>query len=611
MTVSDAQDMSDRAEGTEGKILLSKEDYEALCNALGRAPNLTEQGCFLNLWSEHCAYRSSTECLKTLPTTGDDVLIGPGDDAAVVSLDDETVLIIGMESHNHPSYVEPHDGAATGVGGIVRDIISMGGRPIALMDPLYFGPLSSSKNRYLFEHVVAGIGDYGNCIGVPVVRGEVFFDRGYSGNPLVNVVCVGLAPRQRVVTGRSKKAGNSVMLIGSRTGRDGLGGASFASRDLSSSPEEDRPSVQIGDPYTEKLLIEATLEAIEMGIVESCKDLGAAGLTGASSELAASGGHGIHITADNVPLREEGLTTYEILLAESQERMILEVKPEDEGIIHEIAKKYDINCAKIGVLSDDGKFLVEHGGEVVVDIPIDLLAGGAPSFTRTPEEKKREVEEFVSTPIEKLKDVWLRVLSSENIAHKQWVYSQYDHEVQVRTHVKPGHDAAVLVLDPHVIALSCGCNPRHVGFSPYEGTKLSVLENVTNLACMGASPFCAVNCLNFGNPEDNKVYWEFSEAVRGLGDMCRTLNVPVVGGNVSFYNESEELGTEVLPTPSLGIVGRLNDEFSKMILSGNASLPSPRAKKNETLLLIGNTYEEMGGSEYSSIVGGGGTPPVF
>ena len=360
MTVSDAQDMSDRAEGTEGKILLSKEDYEALCNALGRAPNLTEQGCFLNLWSEHCAYRSSTECLKTLPTTGDDVLIGPGDDAAVVSLDDETVLIIGMESHNHPSYVEPHDGAATGVGGIVRDIISMGGRPIALMDPLYFGPLSSSKNRYLFEHVVAGIGDYGNCIGVPVVRGEVFFDRGYSGNPLVNVVCVGLAPRQRVVTGRSKKAGNSVMLIGSRTGRDGLGGASFASRDLSSSPEEDRPSVQIGDPYTEKLLIEATLEAIEMGIVESCKDLGAAGLTGASSELAASGGHGIHITADNVPLREEGLTTYEILLAESQERMILEVKPEDEGIIHEIAKKYDINCAKIGVLSDDGKFLVEH-----------------------------------------------------------------------------------------------------------------------------------------------------------------------------------------------------------------------------------------------------------
>ena len=247
----------------------------------------------------------------------------------------------------------------------------------------------------------------------------------------------------------------------------------------------------------------------------------------------------------------------------------------------------------------------------MVDIPIDLLAGGAPSFTRTPEEKKREVEEFVSTPIEKLKDVWLRVLSSENIAHKQWVYSQYDHEVQVRTHVKPGHDAAVLVLDPHVIALSCGCNPRHVGLSPYEGTKLSVLENVTNLACMGASPFCAVNCLNFGNPEDNKVYWEFSEAVRGLGDMCRTLNVPVVGGNVSFYNESEELGTEVLPTPSLGIVGRLNDEFSKMILSGNASLPSPRAKKNETLLLIGNTYEEMGGSEYSSIVGGGGTPPIF
>ncbi|MHC1592858.1 MAG: phosphoribosylformylglycinamidine synthase subunit PurL, partial [Methermicoccaceae archaeon] len=424
--------------------MVSGEDFETITKALGREPNLVEQGCFLNLWSEHCAYRSSASVLATLPSSGMRMIVGPGDDAAVVRLENGWALAIGMESHNHPSYVDPYNGAATGVGGIVRDILSMGARPIALMDPLYFGELKRPKNIFLFEHVVAGIADYGDCIGVPVVGGELFFHDSYSGNPLVNVVCIGLVREDGIITSTSKRAGDAIVLMGSTTGRDGLGGASFASRDLSSCSDEDRPSVQIGDPYTEKLLIEATLEAKEKGLVKACKDLGAAGLTGASTELAAKGGLGLTIDADKVPLRDEGLTPYEILIAESQERAVLEVAPEDVDKVFAIAQKYDLAHAVVGKLTQEKRFVVMFRGEAVVDVPIELLVGGAPMYERATAPPRRE--STIEVPeAHDLKESLLALLSSPNIASGEWVYRQYDHEVQLRTYTKPGQDAGVLV----------------------------------------------------------------------------------------------------------------------------------------------------------------------
>ncbi|KUK04843.1 MAG: phosphoribosylformylglycinamidine synthase subunit PurL [Methanosarcinales archaeon] len=594
--------MASSPHSEEEFMILPREDFEVITRALGREPNIVEQGCFLNLWSEHCSYRSSASVLSTLPTTGERVLVGPGDDAAVVRLENGWALAIGMESHNHPSYVDPYNGAATGVGGIVRDILSMGARPIALMDPLYFGGLEKPKNVYLFEHVVAGIADYGNCIGVPVVRGEVFFHDSYSGNPLVNVVCIGLVREENITTSVSKRAGDALVLIGSTTGRDGLGGASFASRDLSSCSDEDRPSVQIGDPYTEKLLIEATLEAIQKGLVRACKDLGAAGLTGASTELAAKGGLGLRIYADRVPLREEGLTAYEILIAESQERMVLEVAPENVDEVLSIAERYDLAHAVVGELTEEKRFVVMFRGEVVVDVPIDLLVGGAPMYER--ESTPRIAVSAERAPeAHDLKEVLLGLLSSPNIASKEWVYRQYDHEVQIRTHTKPGEDAGVLVCpEGFTLALSCGCNPRHVSLSPYDGTALSVLENASNLAVKGAEPIAIVNCLNFADPEDREVYFDFAESVRGLAEAARLLGVPVVGGNVSFYNESEEFDTKVLPTPSIGMVGIVRSRH----------IPPMHPVEGLELVLVGDTHAELGGSEYCALMGSdGGAAPTM
>ncbi|MDI3486690.1 MAG: phosphoribosylformylglycinamidine synthase subunit PurL [Methanolobus sp.] len=479
--------------------MLPEDDLKIITEKMGREPNLVEQGCFLNLWSEHCSYRSSAPLLKTFTTTGDKVIIGPGDDAAIISFGNGWVLAIGMESHNHPSYVDPYNGAATGVGGIVRDIISMGARPIALMDPLYFGPLNNPKNLYLFEHIIEGIAGYGNCIGVPVVRGEAFFDESYSGNPLVNVVAVGLAREENVVTACSQKAGNKLVLMGSTTGRDGLGGASFASRDLSEDSEaEDRPSIQIGDPFTEKLVIEATLEAIGKGYVKSCRDLGAAGLAGASSEMAAKGNLGMKIIADNVILRESGMTPYEILIAESQERMLLEVEPENVDAVLDIAKKYDLNGSMIGELTEELNYTVQFQGEIAADIPVKLLTEGAPTFERpstAPEE--RDIGDKPELPAD-LKQAIIDVLSSHNVASKRWIYRQYDHEVQVRTVTKPGDDAGILRIDGNEgIALSCGCNPRHTLLDPYSGGKGTVVENAMNLAVKGARGIAIVDCLNF------------------------------------------------------------------------------------------------------------------
>ncbi|MDD2614719.1 MAG: phosphoribosylformylglycinamidine synthase subunit PurL, partial [Methanosarcina sp.] len=414
--------------------MLPEEDLKIIKKELGREPTLVEQGCFLNMWSEHCSYRSSAPLLKTFTTTGENVIIGPGDDAAVIRFEDGYVLTIGMESHNHPSYIDPYNGAATGVGGIIRDIISMGARPIALMDPLYLGPLDTPKNLFLFEQIIKGIAGYGNCIGVPVVNGETFFDQNYSGNPLVNVVAVGLCKEEDIITARTQKAGNKLVLAGSTTGRDGLGGASFASRDLESSDAKERTNVQVGDPYIEKLLIEMTLEATKKGYVKSCKDLGAAGLGGASSELAAKGGLGARIITDVVPQREPNMNAYEILLAESQERMLFEVAPEDVDAMLALIAKYDLNGAVVGYLTDEPNYTVEFKGEIVADIPISLLTGGAPTCEKAAIAPIVQIGESKAPETPKdLKAAFLKVLSSYNIASKEWIYRQYDHEVQLRT----------------------------------------------------------------------------------------------------------------------------------------------------------------------------------
>ncbi|MDI3538891.1 MAG: phosphoribosylformylglycinamidine synthase subunit PurL [Methanolobus sp.] len=577
--------------------MLSENDFKIVTEKMGRGPNLVEQGCFLNLWSEHCSYRSSAPLLRTFTTTGERVIIGPGDDAAVVSFGNGWVLAIGMESHNHPSYVDPYNGAATGVGGIVRDIISMGARPIALMDPLYFGPLNSSKNLYLFEHIIKGIAGYGNCIGVPVVRGEAFFDEAYSGNPLVNVVAVGLAREEDIVTACAQKAGNKLVLMGSTTGRDGLGGASFASRDLSEESEaQDRPSIQIGDPFTEKLLIEATLEVIKKGYVKACRDLGAAGLAGASSEMASKGNLGMHIIADNVILREEGMVPYEILIAESQERMLLEVEPQNVQAVLDIAKKYDLNASMIGELKQELRYTVEFKGDVVADIPIKLLTEGAPTFERLSRAPATRDEGDKPQLPQDLKEAVLKVLSSHNVASKKWIYRQYDHEVQLRTVMKPGNDAGILRIDGNEgIAMSCGCNPRQTLLDPYQGGKGTLVENAMNLAVKGSRGIAVVDCLNFGNPEKPDIYWQFKHAILGLGDGCRELGIPVVGGNVSLYNESEEFRTAIPPTPSIGVIGYISDV---------TIAPSDVfSKEGETIILVGTTRDEMGGSEYYALAG--------
>nr|WP_321496726.1 phosphoribosylformylglycinamidine synthase subunit PurL [uncultured Methanolobus sp.] len=577
--------------------MLPENDLQIITEKMGREPNLVEQGCFLNLWSEHCSYRSSAPLLKTFTTTGEKVIIGPGDDAAIVSFGNGWVLAIGMESHNHPSYVDPYNGAATGVGGIVRDIISMGARPIALMDPLYFGPLNNPKNLYLFEHIIEGIAGYGNCIGVPVVRGEAFFDESYSGNPLVNVVAVGLAREKDVVTACAQKAGNKLVLMGSTTGRDGLGGASFASRDLSEDSEaEDRPSIQIGDPFTEKLVIEATLEAIGKGYVKSCRDLGAAGLAGASSEMASKGNLGMRIIADNVILRESGMTAYEILIAESQERMLLEVEPENVDAVLDIAKKYDLNGSMIGELTKELNYTVEFQGEIAADIPVKLLTEGAPTFERpSTAPQPRDIGEKPELPAD-IKQAILNVLSSHNVASKRWIYRQYDHEVQVRTVTKPGDDAGILRIDGNEgIALSCGCNPRHTYLDPYAGGKGTVVENAMNLAVKGARGIAIVDCLNFGNPERPDIYWQFKHAILGLGDAARELSIPVVGGNVSLYNESGEFKTAIVPTPSIGLAGYIKD-----VAKAPAGVFSNRG---DTIILVGSTSDELGGSEYYNVIG--------
>ncbi|HMA04860.1 MAG TPA: phosphoribosylformylglycinamidine synthase subunit PurL [Methanomicrobiales archaeon] len=572
---------------------MQTEDLSLLRRELGRDLTDVEMACFENLWSEHCSYRSTKTLLRTLPTEGKDVIVGPGDDAAVVRYSEDLAVVVGMESHNHPSYVDPYHGSATGVGGIVRDVVSMGGRPIALLDPLYFGTFEHEKNRYLFEHVVAGIGDYGNCIGVPVVGGEMGVDPSYRGNPLVNVVCVGIVHPDRYLTARAKRPGSHLLLVGSSTGRDGLGGASFASRDLSEDSEaEDRPSVQIGDPYTEKLIIDATLEMAETGKVLSCKDLGAAGLAGASSEMCASFGALIH--ADRIHLREAGMTPPEIMLSESQERMLFEVAAADVPAMGAIAEKYDLGWSDIGEVIPECRYIIRFRGKVVADLPIQLLAGDAPLCFW--EKRPAPARAPFRTPVANLKNLALAVLSHPEVAGKDWVTEQYDHDVQLRS-ISLGRDAAVLRLGQGALVLSCGCNPRQIALAPYEGTANSLLENAANLAALGATPLCIVNCLNFASPIHPEIYWQIEQCILGLGDMARRLKIPVVGGNVSLYNESDEFGTKILPTPSIGLLGKGEVRRWKAAPAGSL------------LALVGETKPEYGGSVLDAVAGCGGDPP--
>jgi phosphoribosylformylglycinamidine synthase len=573
--------------------MLSADDLAIIRRELGREPTDVEAACFENLWSEHCSYRSTKPLLRTLPTTGKNVLLGPGDDSAIVRFSDTLALAVSMESHNHPSYVDPHDGAATGVGGIVRDVLSMGSRPIALMDPLFFGPLDTEKNRHLLEHVVAGIGGYGNCIGVPVVRGDLYFDPDFSGNPLVNVVCVGTVAPDKFITARVKKPGSHLVLIGASTGRDGLGGASFASRDLSEDSEaEDRPAVQIGDPFTEKLVIEAILDMAETGRVLACRDLGAAGLAGASSEMCSTFGGLIH--ADRVHQRETGMRPVEIMVAESQERMLIEVAPGDVPLMGRIAEKYDLKWSDIGEVIAEPRYIVKYRGATVCDLPINFLSGETPQCTW--EKKPYDAQKPFKKPDVNLKDLCLKVLSHPEIARRTWVTEQYDHEVQVRT-VSLAHDAAVLRLENAALILSCGCNPRQIFLKPYAGAANAVYENAANLACLGAEPLCILDCLNFASPVHPEIYWQIEQCVLGMGDMARAIDTPVVGGNVSLYNESEEFSSKIKPSPTIGMVGKGQVRVWKQ--------PAEGCK----LAIVGVTGSHFGGSILDAITGCGGKAP--
>ncbi|MEE6208752.1 phosphoribosylformylglycinamidine synthase subunit PurL [Salarchaeum sp. III] len=578
---------------------LADSDRELVEAELGRDPTTTEAALFENLWSEHCAYRSSRMLLSAFDSESDRVVVGPGDDAAVVALDEDTYLTFGVESHNHPSYVDPYDGAATGVGGIVRDTLSMGAYPIALADSLYFGDFDAEHSRYLLDGVVEGISDYGNAIGVPTVGGSTQFHPDYEGNPLVNVACVGLLDADRLVTAEAQEPGNKLVLVGNGTGRDGLGGASFASEDLAEDAEtEDRPAVQVGDPYTEKLLIEANEDLVSANLVESARDLGAAGLGGASCELVAKGGLGCVIDLARVHQREPNMNATEILLAESQERMCYEVAPENVDAVRDIAETYDLGCSVIGDLTDSGRFVCEFEGETVVDAPAEYLADGAPLNDLPTEEPPEPTVDLPDTPLESAFDA---VLSSPNTASKRWVYRQYDHEVGARTSVRPGDDAALLAVRRagQGVALSAGANPNWTAAAPYEGAYATAVENATNLAAVGATPLAAVDCLNGGNPEKPDVYGGFTSVVDGLADGCRDLSVPVVGGNVSLYNDSAT--GPIPPTPTLAMLGT----------KSGYDAPGTGLSGEGTLLLVGGHASCLGGSEYLAQSGGSDRFPAL
>ena len=584
------------------RLNLTLEEYQRIRRILKREPTLTELGIFSVQWSEHCSYKSSKVYLKQFPTKGKRILVEAGkENAGLVDIGDGLAIAFKVESHNHPSAVEPHAGAATGVGGIIRDIFTMGARPIALFDSLRFGPLNGeARTRFLFEGVVKGIADYGNAVGVPTVGGEIYFDETYRENPLVNVMCIGLVRAEQIARGQARGIGNPVIYVGSSTGRDGLGGASFASREITEESEADRPAVQIGDPFTEKCLIEATLEALATGDVVGIQDMGAAGLTCSTCETASRGGCGIEIDIAKVPRREEGMSPYDVMLSESQERMLLIVARGREAGIKRIFQKWGLNAVTIGQVTDDNLMRVNDGRKLAAEIPVGALTHDAPVYRR-PVRRPRNLSRAQRLPLRAIPQprdygrALLQLLASPTIANKAGVYSQYDHMVQTNTVVLPGRaDAAVLRLKgtDRLLAAAIDGNGTYCVLDPYEGGKLAIAEAARNLVCVGAEPLAVTDCLNFGNPEDPEVMWQLKECVRGITEACRAFGTPVTGGNVSLYNESP--GGAIDPTPVIGMIG--------LIEEARGAITAAFKDEGDVIVLLGQTKEELGGSEYLKLI---------
>ena len=582
---------------------LTEEEYERITAILGREPNFTELGVFSVMWSEHCSYKNTRLELRKLPTDGPNVLVKAGEEnAGVIDIGDGWAIAFKMESHNHPSAVEPFQGAATGVGGIIRDIFTMGARPMFFLDSLRFGPIQGGTpavkhNRRLFSEVVAGISHYGNCVGVPTIGGEVYFDESYEGNPLVNVFCLGILRHEQIARGAAKGVGNPVFYVGSETGRDGLAGASFASRDLTEESKQDRPAVQVGDPFKGKLLLEACLELLSSGCVAGIQDMGAAGLTCSTCETASRGGTGVQIDLALVPQREPGMTPYEILLSESQERMLIIVEQGREETVKEIFEKWDLPYACVGEVTDDGIMRVLNHGRVEVEIPADKLANDAPVYERevAPDGPQPEVR-IEDIPAADLHESLIRLLEHPTIASKNWVYRQYDHTVRAGTVVPPGSDAAVFYVREagKFLAATTDCNGLYCKLSPREGARIAVAEAARNLVCSGAKPLAVTDNLNFGNPYEPENFWQLREAVEGLAEACVRFGTPVTGGNVSLYNQSPRGAID--PTPTVGMVGVIGQEgwITRQFFQDASDI----------IYLIGPVGEELGASQYMTVIHG-------
>ncbi|MCD1261307.1 phosphoribosylformylglycinamidine synthase subunit PurL [Paenibacillus athensensis] len=589
---------------------VTDDEYAKICGFLGRNPNYVEIGVFSVMWSEHCSYKNSKPVLRKFPVTGPRVLMGPGEGAGIVDIGDNQAVVFKIESHNHPSAIEPYQGAATGVGGIIRDIFSMGARPVALLNSLRFGKLTNDRVKYLFEHVVSGIAGYGNCIGIPTVGGEVMFDESYEGNPLVNAMCVGIIDHDKIQRGVAKGVGNPVFYVGPATGRDGIHGATFASEELTAESEAKRPAVQVGDPFMEKLVLEACLELINSGIVLGIQDMGAAGLTCSSAEMASKAGNGMELYLDEVPQREEGMTAYEMMLSESQERMLFVVEPQHEAQAKGIFERWGLHCAKVGKVTDDGRLRLIHHGEVVADMPVGALVDECPVYNKPSQEPAYYAESasIDTTRYDEVTDLTgalKQVLASPTVASKEWVYNQYDYMVRTETVVRPGSDAAVVALrgTRKALAMTTDCNGRYVYLDPEVGGRIAVSEAARNIVCSGAEPLAVTDNLNFGSPEKPEIFWQLEKAVDGMAEACRELNAPVIGGNVSLYNENAK--GAIYPTPVVGMVGLVHD-LDHITTQGFKN-------DGDVIILLGETKAELGGSEFQYVVHGvtEGRPPAL
>ncbi|WP_017472823.1 phosphoribosylformylglycinamidine synthase subunit PurL [Amphibacillus jilinensis] len=577
---------------------LSDQEYQSIVGILGRRPNFTETGIFSVMWSEHCSYKTSKPLLRKFPTEGQQVIQGPGEGAGIVDIGDGQAVAFKIESHNHPSAVEPYQGAATGVGGIIRDIFSMGARPIASLNSLRFGPLTTGRVKYLFDEVVHGIAGYGNCVGVPTVGGEIQFDACYEGNPLVNAMCVGLIDQKDIQKGIAAGLGNTVLYVGSKTGRDGIHGATFASEDLTEDSESKRSNVQVGDPFMEKLLIEACLEAIKSDALVGMQDMGAAGLTSSASEMASKAGMGMEMNLDLIPQREANMTAYEMMLSESQERMLLVVEKGREHEITSIFEKYQLEAVAVGQVTDDKQFRLLHQGKVVCDIPVDSLAEDAPVYNK-PSQIPAYYEKFQAMPAYYPKvtnhgELLEQLLAQPTIASKEYVYDQYDSMVQANTVVAPGSDAAVVRIRGYdkAIAITTDCNARYIYLDPEMGGKIAVAEAARNIIASGAKPLALTDGLNFGNPDKPENFWQMEKSVEGMAAASLALNTPVISGNVSLYNESN--GQSIFPTPIVGMVGL--HQSTKDITTSHFKA------SGDVIILIGETKPEFGGSELQNLL---------